>query len=236
MFGNTKKKYIESHWLVFALKGLFALLFGYFIMFTNIRTFFALVMVVGWTLIALGLVEAFNILYRKPRHHNWGLSLAIALIELGIGIGLVVAADAEAWIVLVVVGAYTIIRGFFDITLGIKGLTDKTDKFMWIICGMFGAILGFAILGDAGESNMNFLRIFGTYMMIFGVTNLIFAIHSKNLLAEAAASAKRLTSIKKSKKDKTKTPAKPAKKSQKTARSVSKDGLQTRSVKNKKKL
>jgi uncharacterized membrane protein HdeD (DUF308 family) len=216
MFGTTKKKYIESHWLVFALKGLFALLFGYFIMFTNIDTFFALVMIVGWTLVVLGLVEVFNILYRKTRHHNWWLSLVIALIELGVGIGVVFAADAEAWIILVIIGAYTVIRGFFDITIGIKGLTDKTDKFMWIVCGMFGAVLGFAILADSGTSNTNFLRVFGTYMMIFGITNLIFSIHSKNLLAEAAASAKRLTSAHKT--AKAKSAEKPSKKSKTKAK------------------
>ena len=198
MFGQTKKKYIESHWLVFALKGLFALLFGYFIMFTNIDSFFTLVMIVGWTLVVLGLVEVFNILYRRTRHHNWWLSLVIAIIELGVGVSLILNADAEAWIILVIVGAYTIIRGFFDITIGIKGLTDKTDKFMWIVCGMFGAVIGFALLADTGKSNTTFLSIFGTYMMVFGITNLIFSIHSKNLLVEAASSAKRLTAARKS--------------------------------------
>jgi uncharacterized membrane protein HdeD (DUF308 family) len=198
------KSYIESHWLVFSLKGVIALLLGWFIMFTNMDSFFSLVMIVGWTLILLGAVEVFNVVNRRYRQRDWGLSLSVAIIELGVGLSVVVLADVEPWIILMIVGGYTILRGFFEVAIGMRGLTDKTDKFMWVVCGIFGAVTGFAIFTDQKNllSETNFLRIFGTYMMVFGVTNLIFSIHSKNALSEAAAGAKKLTSAAKAAKPK----------------------------------
>ena len=86
MVKKSKKKYIESHWLIFGLQGVVALLFGWYVMFTGITDIPALIAVVGCTLLALGIVETFNLLHRKRMQYNWGLPLAIALIEIVVAI------------------------------------------------------------------------------------------------------------------------------------------------------
>ena len=37
---SIKRKYVDSHWLIFAFEGAVALLFGWFALFTNLTAFF----------------------------------------------------------------------------------------------------------------------------------------------------------------------------------------------------
>ena len=56
---------------------------------------------------------------------------------------------------------------------------------MWIVCGICACILGFVVLNSGHfENPTTFIKFFGTYMMIYGITTLIYAVHNKNELAE----------------------------------------------------
>ena len=190
----TKQKYTDSHWLVFGLQGLISLIFGWYIMFTDLTDTAALITIIGWAMLALGGIELLNVIYRHRREHNWGLALSIALAQITVAVSLLLVRDLSVAIHLSIVAGYTILRGVFEILIGLRSLTDPTDRFLWIITGMFGVILGFVIFnsGDADLANTSFIKIFGTYTMVFGLTNLIFSVHLKNTPpAKLAKPAKR---------------------------------------------
>ena len=195
-----KKKYTESHWLVFGLQGLVALIFGWYIMFTDITDISALIIIVGYTLLGLGIIEILNAVMRRHRQHAWGLSLSIAIIEIAVAISLLLIHNLSIPVLLSIVAGYTILRGIFEVLIGTRSLSDPTDKFLWIITGMFGMVLGFVILnsGNLDIANVTFVKIFGTYMMVFGLTNLIFAVHVKNEYATTKTT--KATKAKKAKK------------------------------------
>lgn len=185
MANVKKKKYIESHWLVFGFQGLVGLLFGWFVMFTGIQETNSLVAVVGSTLLALGTVDAFNLLYRKRLQQNWGLTLVLMLLEVAVALVLLFTLTQNpAWHLGLIAG-YTLFRGIFEILIGLKSLTDPTDRFMWIVCGICGCILGFVIFNSGHfDDPTTFIKFFGTYMMIYGITNLIYGFHNKSELEE----------------------------------------------------
>jgi len=89
-----------------------------------------------------------------------------------------------AW-ALTILAIYTIGRGVLEILLAFTAIADKTDRFMWLTCGICGAIIGVVILNSGGFSDQTtFVRFFSAYMMIYGVTNLIYGVHNRNELAE----------------------------------------------------
>ena len=55
--------------------------------------------------------------------------------------------------------------------------------------GICGCVIGFVILNASSfvEETL-FIHIFGTYLMIFGLSNLIYGIHNKNLAGKAQPS------------------------------------------------
>ncbi len=185
MSNRKVRKYIESHWLIFALQGIVGLLFGWFVMFTNIDKVSALVIIAGITLLVLGVIDLANLIYRKRRQQNWGLALILGILNFGIGLALLFTKDLNVAWALSLLAGYTIFCGVFEILLGSKSLSDPTDRFMWIVCGICACILGFVVLNSGHfENPTTFIKFFGTYTMIYGITALIYAVHNKNELAE----------------------------------------------------
>lgn len=179
------KKFIETHWLFYAFQGAISILFGAYLLFTNITTISVLTGVVGAALLCLGITEAFSLLYRKHYGKSLILSLVLAASEVAIALLLLFTQNYNMAWALTILAIYTIGRGILEILLGFTAITDKTDRFMWIVCGVCGAIIGIVILNSGAFSDQTtFIRFFSAYMMIYGVTNLIYGVHNRNELAE----------------------------------------------------
>ena len=196
---SIKRRYVDSHWLIFAFEGVVALLFGAFALFTNLSDTSALVSIVGSLLLGLGIIELFNLLRRTHLNETWGFTLVSALIEIATAFALLFTSDQNAVWHLVLISAYTVVRGFFEILIGLQSVDDRTDKFIWVIIGICGTIMGFVIL-NSGETTVEdnaptFIKFFGAYMMLYGLANLIYGVHNhdqaNDLKAERSAAAKK---------------------------------------------
>lgn len=180
----TKKSYIDSHWLVFVFQGIISLLFGWYIMFTPSTDLNVLITVVATTLLGLGIIEMFNVIYRSHMQQTWMLSLAIAVIEICVAFLLFFTMNLGTALQLTIIAIYTLARGIFEILIGLKSVDDSTDKFIWLVCGICGAILGFVVFNSGSFSTTAFLQFFGTYMMIFGIGSLIYGVHNRDQAKE----------------------------------------------------
>ena len=195
------KKFIETHWLFFVFQGLVSILFGAYLLFTNITSIPTLSAIIGVSLLCLGIVEVFSIMYRKHYGKSLILSIILSISEVAIAFMLLFLQDRNMAWSLTLLAIYTIGRGILELLLAFTAVTDKTDRFMWATCGICGAIIGIVILNSGGFSDQTtFVRFFSAYMMIYGVTNLIYGVHNRNELVEqkearkiarAAALAKR---------------------------------------------
>ena len=181
----ANRRYIESHWLVYAFQGLVSLLFGWFVMFTGLTDVSSLVTIVGTTLLCLGIIEVFNLLYRKHFGGSLLISLIMAISEIIIALLILFTLDQNPVWQLVLIAIYTMGRGVLEIFLAFTSITDKTDRFMWAVCGICGSVIGVVILNSGSfVDTTTFIKFFGTYMMIYGITNLIYGVHNKNELKE----------------------------------------------------
>lgn len=177
---STKKKYIDSHWLVFALDGVIALLFGWYIMFTDQTTISVLITIAGIAMLSMGVVEICNLIHRTVQKETWGLSLAVAIVEIVAAVTLLCTMSFNPAWALTILAIYTLLRGLFEIIIGVRAVDDNTDKFIWVLCGITGAILSFVIFNSGHFETNTFLQFFGVYMTIFGLCNLIYGVHNRN--------------------------------------------------------
>lgn len=194
---STKLKYIDSHWGIFALQGIVALLFGWFALFTNSSDIQTLVIVVGSVLLSLGIIELLNLLARTRTKNTWGVSLVMAILEISAGLALLFTYEQNVAWHLIVIAAYTILRGIFEIILGLRAIDDLTDKFIWILAGICACIMGVVILNTGHLGTIPFIKYFGSYMMVFGVVNLIYSVHNneqgKDYRSEKLAAKKKIS-------------------------------------------
>lgn len=188
---TKRRKYIESHWLVFAVKGAIALVAGLLLTLTNNADTNNLARMVGFAMLGLGIIEIFNTINRKRLEHNWGMSLAIGVVELVVAICMLFTLHTglhESWNVLIripLLSFYMLAASVLSIAIGFTCFKDDTDKFMWVVEGMVGAILAFVALGGSGLSDTTHIKLFGTYLMVRGLTDLIFGVHSREEIEEA---------------------------------------------------
>ena len=202
---TNRRKYIESHWMVFAVKGAIALIAGLFLTLTNKTDTTYLAKLVGFAMMGLGIIEIFNTINRKRLEHNWGMSLAIGVVELLIAICMLFTLNTgleEGWNVLIripLLSFYMLVAAILSIVIGFTCFKDDTDKFMWIIDGIIGSILAFVALGGSGLSDNTHIKMFGTYLLVRGLVELIFGVHSREELQDVAETRK-ATQTKKAKK------------------------------------
>lgn len=175
---SIKRKYIDSHWLVFMFQGAVALIFGCLTLFTASECSQNLIPVIGVALLALAVVEFANSLQRSRNKYGWLVSTLVALFDAGFGLTLVTLTNEGMAVHLCLLAAYTIIRGVFELILGFRTTVDPTDRFIWLLCGLCGIVFGFVILNSGHLANVDFVRFFGAYMLIFGISSLIYGNHN----------------------------------------------------------
>lgn len=187
---KTRRKYVESHWLIFAIQGVIALFAGWYALFSPREDISHLVVVIGSALIGLAVIEIFNVIHRRSRQHDWGIPLVVAIIQAAIGTTMVVANASDHVLHIALLAGYTILYSITAIIIGFVSFDNMTDRFLWVVCGIIGAIIGFVLFSDPGLSETTFVKIFGSFLMVLGLTQLIFAIHSRDELKQLKKSTK----------------------------------------------
>lgn len=176
---HIKRKYIDSHWLVFVFQGAIALLFGCLTLFTADSSSAKLIPVIGIFLLALAIVEFANSIYRSYNRQGWVVSTAVAVFDALVGILLLFMVNEGMTWHLVTVAAYTVLRGVFELVIGFRTTVDPTDRFIWCLCGLCGLVFGIVIFNSGHLAGVDFVRFFGAYMMILGVSSLIYSVHNR---------------------------------------------------------
>lgn len=176
---QTKRNYIDSHWLVFVFQGAIALLFGCFTLFTSDKSPASLIPVIGLFLLALAVVEFANSIYRSRNHESWLVSTGVAVFDAAFSMLLLFMTDQGMTWQLVVIALYTILRGIFELLIGFHTTVDPTDRFIWSLCGLAGIVFGIVIFNSGHLQNVDFVRFFGAYMLILGVCSLIYSFDNR---------------------------------------------------------
>ena len=178
-----KKKYIESHYTIFILKGIAATLVGAFLLFTTSTDFRLLSTIIGLALVIFGSSECINIIQRRKSNSSVLVPTIIMLLEIFTGWAILFPEiGSQLAPVVAILATYMVLRGTFEIATAIKNLTDKTDRFMWIAAGIIGVIIGIVALVYPAIDDFTFFKFVGTYFIVFGLTKLIFSVHRKSTL------------------------------------------------------
>ena len=177
---KIQRKYIDSHWLVFGVEGVVALIFGWFVLFSNSQDTTFLTATISCMLLILGLIELFNVLHREHFRSTWGFSAVIAIFELVTALALLASLSQNSAVAMIILSAYALVRGVFEILIAIRSIDDTTDRFIWLLCGICGIIFAFLVFNSGHFSPGTFVKFFGSYLMIIGLSDLIYGVHNRD--------------------------------------------------------
>ncbi len=204
---HINRRFIDKHWFVFVLRGLLAVIFGFLMLFGGLAYLESVVAMISIFLLVMGIIDAVGALYNSAKKHGWVNSVIDALIDVVAALTLLFLARNNLVNSLIIISIYTFISGIIDVFHGFLSTVDPTDRFIRVLAGVTGCIMGFVILNAGSFEVMTFIRFFGVYLLIVGVTSMIYGVHNRaqnneDKVARKESAKKRVTkkSTKKTKK------------------------------------
>lgn len=197
---HINRRYIDKHWSIFIVRGVFAGVFGFLVLFGGLNSLDGVTAMVGVLLLMMGIIDSVGALYSSTKKRGWVNSVIDALIDIFAALALLFFAKDNLVTSLVIISIYVLASGLIDILHGFLSTVDPTDKFIRVITGILGCVMGAVILNAGGFEVMTFVRFFGVYMIIVGVTSMIYGVHNRSQNIEdkiARKESKRKTSKKK---------------------------------------
>ena len=197
---KINRRFIDKHWLVFLFRGAITTIFGCFALFGGLANIEGAVAAVGVFLLFVGIIDAVGALYSSTKKHGWVNSVIDALVDVIAAMCLLFCSMNNLENIVIILSVYTIISGVIDIFHSFLSTVDPTDRFIRALAGVCGCVIGIVILNAGGFEITTFIRFFGVYMLIVGVTSLIYGVHNRSQNIEdkiARKQARKKTSRKK---------------------------------------
>jgi len=175
---HINRRFIDKHWLVFLIRGGFAAVFGALALFGMMEVSQVIVLV-SIFLLFMGIVDSVSALYASTKKHGWFNSVVDAVIDIAAAVALLLWGKDDLTFCTVTLAVYTVASGLIDIFHGFLSTVDPTDRFIRILVGSVGCVLGIVILNAGNFEISTFIRFFGAYLLVVGVTSLIYGVHNR---------------------------------------------------------
>lgn len=208
---KINRRFIDKHWMVFILRGALAIAFGCFTLFSSMMDMAHVVAAISVLLLLMGIVDAVGALYSSTKKHGWFNAVLDAAVDVTAAMALLFFAKDDLMLSMVVLAIYTLASGVIDIFHSVLSTVDPTDRFIRLLAGVCGCVIGLVILNAGDFEITTFIRFFGAYMLLVGVTSLIYGVHNRSQNVEDKQ-ARSQAAHKKTAKKSTKTAGKTTKK------------------------
>jgi uncharacterized membrane protein HdeD (DUF308 family) len=176
---KINRKYIDKHWLVFLFRGALATIFSCFMLFSGITEIGNIITIVSVFLLFMGIIDTVGALYSSTKKHGWLNAVIDALVDVVAALVLLLFTKDNLIYSLIVVAVYVIISGLIDIFHGFLSTVDPTDRFIRVLTGVAGCIIGAVIINSGDFELTTFIRFFGAYMLLVGASSLIYGVHNR---------------------------------------------------------
>ena len=176
---KINRKYIDKHWMVFVVRSLLAGAFGILLLFGGMNQMNNVVVEISIFLLLMGVIDSVGALYNSTKKRGWINSVIDAAVDVIAAVALLAFANKDLTISVAILSVYAVISGAIDVFHGFMSTVDPTDRFIRILVGVCGCVIGVAILNAGGYEITTFIRFFGTYMLIVGVASAIYGVHNR---------------------------------------------------------
>ena len=176
---KINRRFIDKHWLVFLIRGALAAAFGCFALFGGMESIENAIAVISVFLLFMGIIDAVGALYSSTRKHGWFNSIVDALVDVIAAMCILFCSKNNLTNTVIILAIYTIVSGVIDIFHGFLSTVDPTDRFIRVLVGVAGCVIGAVIMNAWRFEISTFIRFFGAYMLIVGATSLIYGVHNR---------------------------------------------------------
>ena len=177
---HINRRYIDKHWAMFIIRGVLAGIFGLLLLFGGLVDFEGVIAMISIFLLLMGIVDSAGALYNSAKKRGWVNSIIDAVVDVVAALALIFFAKDDLVISLIIISVYVFASGIIDILHGFLSTVDPTDRFIRVLAGICGCVMGCVIINAGSFEIMTFIRFFGVYMLIVGITSMIYGVHNRS--------------------------------------------------------
>ena len=189
---KVNRRYIDKHWLVFVTRGCVAGLFGLLMIFNCFQSASEISLPIGVFLLCIGAIDSVSAIYSSNKQHGWMNALLDALVDVIAALTILFIGRDSLVANVVILAVYTLVSGLIDVFHGFLSTVDPTDRFIRVLIGVVGCVIGVVIFNAGRFDVAEFYRFFGVYVLLVGVTSLIYGVHNHAQMVEAKETLKEM--------------------------------------------
>ncbi|HWR54056.1 MAG TPA: HdeD family acid-resistance protein [Bryobacteraceae bacterium] len=181
MLGPEMVRAVARHWWVLLLRSIVAVLFAGMALFLPGLTLVSLVLLCGIYFVIDGVMA----LVVGGRARAWGLLIA-GVIGVIAGIVTFMYPGLTAVALVILLAAWAIARGVFEIMAGIRLRREMTHEWLLVVSGALSILFGVLLLINPAAGALAMVWLIGAYALAFGIIMFFAAFRLRRFRTAAA--------------------------------------------------
>lgn len=177
---------VSRYWWLIALRGLIAMAFGFFALAKPGITMEVLVLWFGIYVLLDGIFSIVSSFQAATHHQKWWLLLLDGLLSLFVGVYAFMSPAAMALILTILIGAWALVTGIFEMAAAFSGPWGSTGKWTLGLAGFFSLLVGLLLFWNPLSGAISIVILIGAYATAFGLLLIIMGFKIKNMHGEVS--------------------------------------------------
>lgn len=178
---------VRGVWWLVLLRGILAILFGLFALFTPGTALLALVFVFGAYAILDGVTALVVGIRHRGEDRHWGWHVVQGVVSVLAGIIAFVWPGVTVLAILFVIAFWSIVGGIAEIAESFMMRKRGGEGWGWMLAaGIVSVLFGIVLLVSPGAALITLLWLVGVYAIVFGVIIVVWAVRLRRAVSAAA--------------------------------------------------
>ena len=166
---------IKALWWLVLIRGVLAVVFGLYALFSPAGALLALVFVFGFYAIMDG-VAALVVGFRHRRTSHWGWHVAQGVVSLIAGFIALFWPGPTVLALVLIIAVWSIVLGVTEIIEAFTARKHGSSSWAWLLVGGIVAILfGIILIVSPAAGALTLLWVIGLFSLVFGVVYIVWA-------------------------------------------------------------
>ncbi len=172
---------LARNWWLFALRGLFAIIFGILAFVWPGATIAALIILFSAYALVDGVFSVIAGIAAYGERERWWAVLLEGIASIIIGLITFFWPEVTALILLYLIAAWAIVTGVLEIVAAIQLRRVITGEWLMVLSGILSLVFGILLFFFPGAGALGMLWVIASYAIIFGVMLIILAFRLRGL-------------------------------------------------------
>jgi uncharacterized membrane protein HdeD (DUF308 family) len=179
--------FLAKNWWIFLLRGILAVLFGIVALFFPAAAFLTLVLIFGAYALVDGIFAIVAAFTSNAKSENWWWLMLEGVFGILVGLLTLIQPAAMGGALLILIAAWAIITGIFEIITAIRLRKMIEGEFWMILSGLASVAFGILVSVNPQSGAFAIGFIVGIYALMFGITLIMLALGLRKHSTTAAA-------------------------------------------------